>query len=86
MVELVWGATSFNEDRCVHKVSESPCSEEKRLTNCVLQGSKGEAGAQNQERGTRSRRGGPVGSPAEQFVRCVQAGQRRRRNAPPAPK
>jgi hypothetical protein len=54
LVELVWGAASFTGDGCVPKVSAVPCSEEKRLTNCVLQGSKGEV-TRNQERGTRSR-------------------------------
>jgi hypothetical protein len=46
----------------------------KIATNCVLQGSKGEAVARIQGRGNRSRRGVQVGSQAEQFVRCVHPG------------
>ena len=77
LVELVWGAASFTGEGCVPKVSAVPCSEENHLTNRALQGRKGEA-TKNQERGTRSRRGGSAGSPSQQFMRSVQVGQRRR--------
>ena len=85
LVELVWGAASFTGEGCLPKVSAVSCSEEKHLTAYAPQARKVEA-TKNQERGTRSGRGGPVGSPSQQYARSVQAGQRRRRNAPPAPK
>jgi hypothetical protein len=77
LVELVWGAASFTGEGCMPKVSAVPCNEEEHLSTCAPQGRKLEA-TKTQERGTLTRRGGSVASPSQQYVRSVQAGQRRR--------